>query len=222
MNIDRFENDGFVVLSSILPTTACDEIASSLVGIGSAGTRHLLDTPWCRQLANAIRQQAAVAPLLPDDPVAVQCTYFAKSQEQNWLVPLHQDLSIPVEEKVDNPLLTGWSEKQGALFVQPPASVLRDLVAVRVHLDACDHCDGALRVVAGSHRAGRLSHEDALRMRDELGETSCSVEKGGAMILKPLLLHASSKATGNSQRRVLHLLFGPRTLPFGLRWQHTV
>ena len=40
------------------------------------------------------------------------------------------------------------------------------------------------------------------------------------MILRPLLLHASSKATGGSRRRVLHFLFGPRELPCGLAWAH--
>jgi hypothetical protein len=38
------------------------------------------------------------------------------------------------------------------------------------------------------------------------------------MAMRPLLLHASSKATGSSRRRVLHFLFGPPALPFGLEW----
>jgi hypothetical protein len=40
--------------------------------------------------------------------------------------------------------------------------------------------------------------------------------------MRPLLLHASSKASGSSLRRVLHFLFGPRDLPHGLRWQHAI
>jgi hypothetical protein len=35
-------------------------------------------------------------------------------------------------------------------------------------------------------------------------------------------LHASSKATGTSRRRVLHFVFGPRALPYGLEWERSV
>jgi hypothetical protein len=40
------------------------------------------------------------------------------------------------------------------------------------------------------------------------------------MLMRPRLLNASSKATGASRRRVLHLLFGPRRLPVDLAWAH--
>ena len=39
-------------------------------------------------------------------------------------------------------------------------------------------------------------------------------------MMLPLLLHASSKATGARRRRVRHLLFGPRRPPLGLAWAH--
>jgi hypothetical protein len=42
------------------------------------------------------------------------------------------------------------------------------------------------------------------------------------LVLKPLLLHASSKASMPSQRRVLHFVFGPPVLPFGLEWPQAV
>jgi hypothetical protein len=41
-------------------------------------------------------------------------------------------------------------------------------------------------------------------------------------LMRPLALHASSKANGASRRRVLHFVFGPPTLPFGLAWAHSV
>jgi hypothetical protein len=40
--------------------------------------------------------------------------------------------------------------------------------------------------------------------------------------MKPLLLHASSKSTSSRPRRVLHYLYGPRELPFGLGWCRAV
>jgi ectoine hydroxylase-related dioxygenase (phytanoyl-CoA dioxygenase family) len=158
--------------------------------------------------------------LVPAELVAVQCTYFEKSAARNWLVPWHQDLSIPVAERVDDPALRGWTEKEGSLFVQVPAEILEQMVAVRVHLEACTVHDGPLRVVSGSHRRGRLTPEAAVEIRAQGEEVVCPTERGDALVLRPLLLHASAKATGTSRRRVLHFLFGPRTLPHGLRWSH--
>jgi ectoine hydroxylase-related dioxygenase (phytanoyl-CoA dioxygenase family) len=152
------------------------------------------------------------------DVRAVQCTLFAKSEAKNWLVALHQDLSIPVAERVESPLCSGWAEKEGEIFVQPPIMVLDKLVAVRLHLDDCDEQNGALRVVPGSHRHGRLSMNEARKMRDRLGERSVPVPRGGVMVMKPLLLHASSKAMNASPRRVLHFVYGPPALPEGLGW----
>ncbi|MES2162553.1 MAG: phytanoyl-CoA dioxygenase family protein [Pseudomonadota bacterium] len=219
-----FQNDGYAILHPILTSSMCEQISSSLTQMSKKGigSRSLLEMPWCTELAQTIRRHPAIAPFLPVDAVAVQCTFFEKSRDQNWLVPIHQDLSIPVKEKLVNPALTGWSEKQGSVFVQPPDWVLQELVAVRLHVDECGNDDGALRIVPGSHRLGRLSNEDALKARSNLGEVVCAVAKGGALLLKPLVLHASSKATGQSRRRVLHLVFGPIALPLGLRWQHAV
>ena len=163
---------------------------------------------------------------LPDivaaDHVAFQCTYFEKSQASNWLVALHQDLSIPVLEKIPHPALRGWSQKDGELHVQAPDVLLEQLVAIRLHLDDCDANNGALSVVPGSHALGRLRAADALAARERCGTLLCPVARGGVMALRPLLLHASSKASGSQRRRVLHFVFGPRELPFGLRWARAV
>lgn len=216
----HFDNAGYLITAPRLSAQACQALAEQCAqhDIGGAGSRQLLDAPFCRALAAQLRQHPALAPLMPADAVAVQCTYFEKSTGHNWLVPLHQDLSIPVRERVQHAALTGWSHKQGQLFVQPPDSVLRQLLAVRLHLDPCGIDDGALRVVAGTHRLGRLSQQAAFAARDAAGETVCPVALGGVLALRPLLLHASSKSLGASRRRVLHFVFAAPGLPFGLEW----
>jgi hypothetical protein len=70
--------------------------------------------------------------------------------------------------------------------------------------------------------AHRFDNADALALRDRLGEVACAVKKGVGLLMKPLVLHASSKASGQSRRRVLHLVFGPRCLPLGLRWRQAI
>lgn len=213
---------GFALVRDVLAPSECDEIAGRLAPIASAtaasataGTRSLLTRDWCVQLAERLRLHPALSSLLVDSPVAVQCTYFEKSENNNWLVALHQDLSIPVAERVAHAELRAWSEKEGVWFVQPPVSLLEQLVAIRVHLDDCAAADGPLRVVPGSHRQGRIVPA-ALSRPDTV---ACIAEKGAVLALRPLLLHASSKSAGTSRRRVLHFVFGPATLSHGLRWR---
>jgi hypothetical protein len=216
-----FLADGYALLPEVLADGLCAQLADRLQTEG-AGTRELLPQPWCTALAIRLREHPALKPLIPAGHVAVQCTGFDKSAEQNWLVPIHQDLSIPVAERVDTLPLTGWSEKEGRLYVQPPREVLEDLIAVRLHLDDCGPTEGPLRVVPGSHRQGRTSQAEMLSARERLGEVTCLANRGGVLVMRPLLLHASSKSTGGRPRRVLHFVFGPRALPLKLRWAQAV
>jgi hypothetical protein len=216
-----FAERGYVITHPLFSIEDLTLPSGELAGSG-AGTRDLLQKPWCAELARRIRTHPLVAPLLPPDAVAVQCTFFQKSTGQNWLMPMHQDLSIPVRERGVDSRLTGWSDKDGTLFVQPPDEILGQLVAVRLHIDACALADGALRVVPGSHTSGRLSAADAVKARERFGEMACEVAQAGALVLKPLLLHASSKASGSSRRRVLHFVFGPPSLPWALAWHTAV
>jgi len=221
MKPESFDALGYAIIPGILPPDECDAIAAR-VGAGheSVGSRSLLAHPWCIDLAARLRQHPALSTLIGAEDVAVQCTYFEKSASRNWLVPIHQDLSVPVAARVPDPRLAGWSLKEGALFVQAPAELLQRMVAVRLHLDACTAQDGPLRVVPGSHRLGVIDAEAAPRVRRETPEVNCVAAAGAALVLRPLLLHASSKASGESRRRVLHFLFGPAEPPNGLRWQH--
>jgi hypothetical protein len=219
----RFARDGHLLLPDLLSdgeARACTRAAAPSATL-SGGTRTLLQSDWCAALVQRLRHHAMLAPLLPPGAVAVQCTYFEKSTGRNWLVPWHQDLSVPVAERVENPALRGWSLKEGVLQVQPPAAVLEQVVAVRLHLDDCGPDDGPLRVLPGSHREG-VRAEGAMHTGMNAAAVTCTAPRGSGLLMRPLLLHASSKATGSSLRRVLHLLFAPPVLPLGLRWHHAV
>ena len=210
-------------MCDLLTPDDCASLTARLAPAGaSAGSRRLLSEPWCAALARALRTHPRMHGLVPATHAAVQCTLFEKSADLNWLVPIHQDLSIPVAARVPEPTLRGWSEKQGQLFVQAPVGLLEQLVALRLHLDDCAENDGPLRVLPGSHRQGLIDPAAAVQARRHGGERSCPAPLGAALLIRPLLLHASSKASGRSRRRVLHFVFGPRELPFGLRWQDAV
>lgn len=219
-----FERDGFVVLPDVLSGSECAAFIRNVQALDedSAGSRTLLDESWCAELARQLRLNGKLHTLLQENAMAVQCTLFDKSPAKNWFVALHQDLSIPVKRRVDTPGCSGWSEKEGQMYVQPPVSVLEQLVAVRVHLDDCPVESGALRVVPGSHAGGRLDRGRAEELRRENGEAAAPVSRGGALVMRPLILHASSKATEQNPRRVMHFVFGPPHLPFGLEWRWMV
>jgi len=222
--ISALDEAGFAEVPAVLDHSACTGMLAALDRAMSrrAGSRNLLDVPACERLATILKHHVRIGPMLPRDAVAVQCTLFEKSEETNWLVALHQDLSIPVQERVSGPECSGWSQKEGLVYVQPPVAVLQTLTAVRVHLDECMSDNGPLRIVPGSHRHGRLSAEAATALRNLSGERECIAHRGDVLAMRPLILHASSKARAARPRRVLHFLFGPEALPCGLRWRRAV
>jgi phytanoyl-CoA dioxygenase PhyH len=211
---------GYAVVDGLISLNEAEAIARLIDGamVDNAGTRRLLDAPWCSALAERLALDPRLRDAMPVDATAVQCTLFVKSPEKNWLASLHQDLSVPVAERLESARCSGWSEKEGEVFVQPPIHVLEQALAVRLHLDDCDERNGALRIVPGSHLLGRLTPSHAAKLRIDHGEDVVKVSRGGGMLLKPLVLHASSKVSVERPRRVLHFLFGPKILPEGLRW----
>lgn len=213
--------EGYLLLPGLLAPVQCQSLIGQLgeLPAGTAGQRELLQQPWCRALAHDLLALPVLQPYLPAGAVAVQCTLFEKSVERNWLVSPHQDLVIPVAARVAHPALTTWSVKDGQHFVLAPAELLAQVVALRLHLEDATEADGGLRVVPGSHRAGVLDEDEASRWRERFGEVVVDARAGDALLMRPLVLHASSKATAAlGRRRVLHFLFGPAALPFGLAW----
>ncbi|WYZ21530.1 phytanoyl-CoA dioxygenase family protein [Flavobacterium soyae] len=128
----------------------------------------------------------------------------------------HQDLTISVDTKIEVENFENWTIKQNQFAVQPPKEILEDNFTVRIHIDTTTKENGALKVINNSHSKGILRIEK-LNFENEK-ETICEVEKGGIMIMKPLLFHASKKTTNNERRRVIHIEFSKQELPSGLEW----
>lgn len=140
--------------------------------------------------------------------------YFDKPEKSNWFVAYHQDLTISVDKKIEIENFENWTIKQNQFAVQPPTKILENNFTIRIHLDNTTKDNGALKVINNSHskgifRVGNLQIEN---------ETICEVEKGGIMIMKPLLFHASNKTTNNKRRRVIHIEFSNQELPNELEW----
>jgi ectoine hydroxylase-related dioxygenase (phytanoyl-CoA dioxygenase family) len=148
----------------------------------------------------------------------VRGIFFDKRSGANWGVPWHQDLAIAVAQRIETPGFGPWSIKEGVVHVQPPREVLEGMLVVRLHLDDCDAENGALRLIPGSHLQGELGTEETRDWCRRVEPTVCEVSKGGALLMRPLILHASSAATKVAHRRVLHVEYAVGELPNGLRW----
>lgn len=161
-------------------------------------------------LKNVIRQ------LFGDNYFVVKSIYFDKPETSNWYVSYHQDLTISVDKKLDLDGFGPWTVKQNQFAVQPPLDILKNNFTVRIHLDDTDENNGALKVIPGSH-AKNIYRPETIDWTNE-SETVCNVNKGGIMIMKPLLLHSSSRTTNSQKRRVIHIEFSNQELPTSLLW----
>ena len=100
--------------------------------------------------------------------------------------------------------------------MQPPVNILENNFTIRIHLDDTDERNGALRIIPFSHLKG-IHRSDTIDLAREQ-QLTCAVKKGGVMIMRPLLMHASGRTTNNERRRVIHLEFSNQQLPPPLQW----
>ena len=216
----RVEQDGFAVVPACL-AGATVELLSKQFDDTRHPERNLLSVPSVQALAISRPVREIVGTVLGPECFAVRGIFFNKTRSTNWKVVWHQDLTIAVRERIDVQGFGPWTIKNGVLHVQPPPEVMSEILAIRLHLDESSLDNGPLRVLSGSHRHGRLPAEQIRSWKKEEAVT-CTVPKGGALIMRPLLLHASSACAVPSSRRVIHLEFSARELPQGLNWNDRI
>jgi hypothetical protein len=152
--------------------------------------------------------------ILGEDCFAVRAVFFNKIKKANWHVPWHQDISIPVRQRREVPGYSGYSVKEGILHVNAPAELLENLLILRLHLDPATPANGAMRLIPGSHRHGRLSEPPA----GHAEPVQPVAAAGDILRLRPLVFHASAHSASESPRRVIHIEYANQPLPGGLAW----
>lgn len=230
--LPEFESAGFEIIPELISASECERIAEDLTAAfvaeqnlkksRIAGVRNLLTAnPLVRQLAVASSILATISKAAGHEVFPVRAIFFDKTPAANWTVPWHQDLSIAVAERIDVLGFEGWSIKDDVQHVQPPVEILEAMVTLRLHLDECTASNGALRVIPGSHRKGKLTTEQIAQLSK--GRTvTCEVPKSGALVMRPLLIHSSLPSALPSHRRVLHIEYAGCKLPGGLKWHEEV
>lgn len=204
------------VVAQLLHTlahTRIDQAESQRAG-KAFGIRNLLNVvPETRDLANSAACKSLVEPILGSGARVVRGIYFDKHREANWKVVWHQDLTIAVKERIEADGYGPWSIKAGINHVQPPVSILENMLTVRLHLDDTDETNGALRVIPGTHQYGRLNANQIEYLKQQQQPITCAVRSGGALMMCPLLLHSSMAAVNPEHRRVLHFEYTAMDLP---------
>lgn len=201
---------GTAELSRLASLTDTPTVKAGRRVFGGAMAEAILDP------AGALHRSAALLLGLGAKPV--RAILFDKTPETNWSLSWHQDRTIAVRERREVAGFGPWSEKDGAVHVEPPYELLRRMVTLRAHLDECDADNAPLLVAPGSHDLGRVPVADVPATAARLGTIACLAAPGDIWAYVTTILHGSQRAARPRRRRVLQVDYAAEDLPGGLEW----
>lgn len=208
--------NGFAIVAAVLDRSDVTNLAAALetddVDRSRAGARHLMRHPAVARVAHGPRMLALASRFLGPSAIPFRATLFDKSPDNNWLVVWHQDTALPLKERRDVRGWGPWSIKAGISYAHAPAAALSRVVALRLHLDDSTTDNGPLRVLPGTHTRGVMSDDEVARLARDVQPVECVCPAGGVVAMRPLLVHASSKAETDRRRRVLHIEYADALL----------
>lgn len=223
-----FSENGFAVMDDIYSEKEINSILHKIENADSQNDtfRKSSDLFAIRQILKEIPEinpiifnenlRNLIHEFIGNDYFIVKSIHFDKPETSNWYVAYHQDLTISVDKKVELENFNFWTKKQNQFAVQPPIEILENIVTIRIHLDETNEQNGALKVIPKSN-SKKIYRPETIDWSTEK-EVSCNVEKGGVMLMKPLLLHASGRTTNNQKRRVIHIELSNFNLPNEINW----
>lgn len=195
---ERIESDGFAIAQSVFGeeelAVLTEKLGHAALPRSRAGLRHAMRIPAVAQVARGAALLGIAREILGDGAFPFRATLFDKSTTANWLVVWHQDTALPLRERCETPGWGPWSVKDGVQYAHAPANALEQVVALRVHLDDSTSENGPLRVLPGTHSSGVLTDDEIHELSRRVAEAECLVPRGGVLAMRPLIVHASSKA----------------------------
>jgi len=225
---DNLYNKGFSIVDGIYNDFEIESILNSISNADQTNTtfRKSEDLFAIRQVVKEIPEilqfifndnlKNLISNILGNDYFIVKSIYFDKPENSNWYVAYHQDLTISVDKKAEIENFVNWTKKHNQFAVQPPISVLENIVTLRIHLDETNSENGALKVIENSHSKG-IYRPETINWENEK-EVTCNVNKGGVMLMKSLILHSSGRTTNSKKRRVIHIELSNIDLPKEINW----
>lgn len=201
-------HDGYEIHRSLFSDAEVAELRREAdviaTAAGSACVRHLRERS---SIFDTLSVSDVLLSLIPANLQPVRSILFDKTESENWPVLWHQDLTIAVAKQRLLPEYGPWSNKDGSPHVQPPVSLLENMVTIRLHLDETPMTNGALRVIPGSHRNGKIG-VNLLRDLDKNDSVTCECSPGDVLLMSPLILHSSRRSELPARRRIVHFEYG--------------
>jgi hypothetical protein len=215
-----FLRDGVSIFQRVVTTEILQSVIQSFASAtGRPGQRSFALTPSIRGLVAGDGLLGRLASELGNRQAKpVRVLFFDKTPESNWAVPWHQDRTIAVKERVDAAGFNVWSVKDGVVHVEPPVTLLENMLTLRLFLDPCADDNGPLEVACETHLRGRIPSRDVASIAHQSRRLVAVGEAGDVLAMRLLSLHKSERAAKPSRRRVLHVDFATEDPPKPLRW----
>jgi hypothetical protein len=222
VRVSDFDSDGFSVHRRVFSRAEVEDLRVESQRLTerekSSCIRNLRDKS---ALFNELAGDQRLTSLIPLGLEPVRSILFDKTAAQNWPVPWHQDLTIAVKEKSEREGYYPWSIKDGVPHVQPPIELLEAMRTLRIHLDHTPVENGALSVVPGSHRLGKIPKIKSTTLPGKPISIPCKI--GDVLQMSPLILHSSHRSESPTHRRVLHFEYAPANLLHSdLEWHESL
>ncbi|MES2772700.1 MAG: phytanoyl-CoA dioxygenase family protein [Bacteroidota bacterium] len=224
----KIATTGFTVINNVFTEKEIDALVNTISKVDSSGQtfrkstelfairQFLKEVPDAANIVFNEQLKCIILSIFEEGFFVVKSIYFDKPPASNWFVAWHQDLTISVDQKMELDGYRSWTTKHQQFAVQPPLPVLEDNFTIRIHLDDTNEENGALKIIPSSHLKG-IYRPETIDWSSE-NEITVNVQKGGVMLMKPLLLHSSGRTTNHVARRVIHIEFSRITLPNDLHW----
>ena len=205
MDFTALERDGWLLWPGAVEETALLGLEGALPWIQTPSRRPVPLAPlnaWLKET----ELPELLSGLLGPGARPVRALLMAKGEGQDWDIGWHRDTTFAVRAPRTVPGFDGWVDKGPFWQVQAPEGLVARVRSLRLHLDDSGPDTGPLLVKPGSHH-GLEAEPVELHAR-----------RGDAILMHPLLLHASARPRTLTPRRVLHIEWAAFELPGGLEW----
>ena len=214
----QLDREGFVVLASALNGDQLHALERLLPSSAEAAGLRIFGCPELEEWLRAGPIGKVTCAVLGTNARPVRAILFDKTPSLNWALGWHQDRTIAVRQRLEVPEFGHWTTKAGVIHVEPPFSIIEDMLTARIHLDEVSETNAPLLVSPGSHRRGRISEAEINAVVDQCGSVACLASRGDVWLYRTAILHSSESSRSASSRRVLQVDFSGQELPGGLEW----
>ena len=223
LSVFKFEQNGVEIRKALLSSEIIEFVKSDIDLESAKLQQYGVRNPEKRfdsiyTLASSPKILSIAERLLKARVSLVRALFFDKTPSKNWFVTWHQDKTVTLNKRIDIEGWGPWSIKDGVHHVQPPLPILNTMITFRLHIDPADEENGCLEVIPGSHEHGLLKQTEIEAIVKSGIAVPCVVEAGDAVIMRPHILHSSSKAKRPNHRRVVHLEYSGYERPDGINW----